>query len=375
MDDVARAAGVGKRTIYVHFPSKEEVVLCHHRPDRRPAGRPAATTRPRPAGRPAGQGSGRCWSSGCCSGSTASATTRTGWTSCSPSLRPAYLARRGAVLRRRGRGVRRRARRPGTTAGEFDAPDPRGRRRGAPARHQQPAPVRPERPGAGPAEGRRGAGRPDRRPAPVRPVSLARRGGEAAARANAATPPRGSHAQEAPRAPPPADPFRRRLSRPAGSRPATGRDGPHPRRRRAEGRHRRRAGEGRRGLRLPGRGQEDGRGGPRPGRRRRSTTRSPAAGSWPRCSPKHLREVCKDKHLRVGFSAEPLPKDTDRGPSAEESASGCERIAALRNFGFKKVERLDGGGRAAGAGGVHAGRGDRRDGRRRHERSWRTPRR
>lgn len=28
MDDVAKAAGVGKRTIYVHFPSKEEVVLC-----------------------------------------------------------------------------------------------------------------------------------------------------------------------------------------------------------------------------------------------------------------------------------------------------------------------------------------------------------
>lgn len=28
MDDVAKEAGVGKRTIYVHFPSKEEVVLC-----------------------------------------------------------------------------------------------------------------------------------------------------------------------------------------------------------------------------------------------------------------------------------------------------------------------------------------------------------
>lgn len=27
MDDVAKTAGVGKRTIYVHFPSKEEVVL------------------------------------------------------------------------------------------------------------------------------------------------------------------------------------------------------------------------------------------------------------------------------------------------------------------------------------------------------------
>src|ERR1043165_1421361 len=28
MDDVAKAAGVGKRTIYVYFPSKEEVILC-----------------------------------------------------------------------------------------------------------------------------------------------------------------------------------------------------------------------------------------------------------------------------------------------------------------------------------------------------------
>jgi AcrR family transcriptional regulator len=28
MDDVAKAAGVGKRTIYVYFPSKEEVTLC-----------------------------------------------------------------------------------------------------------------------------------------------------------------------------------------------------------------------------------------------------------------------------------------------------------------------------------------------------------
>jgi AcrR family transcriptional regulator len=28
VEDVARAAGVGKRTVYVYFPSKEEVVLC-----------------------------------------------------------------------------------------------------------------------------------------------------------------------------------------------------------------------------------------------------------------------------------------------------------------------------------------------------------
>jgi AcrR family transcriptional regulator len=28
IDDVARAAGVSKRTVYVHFPTKEELVLC-----------------------------------------------------------------------------------------------------------------------------------------------------------------------------------------------------------------------------------------------------------------------------------------------------------------------------------------------------------
>lgn len=28
MDDIAREAGIGKRTIYLHFPSKEEVALC-----------------------------------------------------------------------------------------------------------------------------------------------------------------------------------------------------------------------------------------------------------------------------------------------------------------------------------------------------------
>src|SRR6516225_7765607 len=28
MDDLAREAGIGKGTIYLHFPSKEEVALC-----------------------------------------------------------------------------------------------------------------------------------------------------------------------------------------------------------------------------------------------------------------------------------------------------------------------------------------------------------
>jgi C-terminal processing protease CtpA/Prc len=55
----------------------------------------------------------------------------------------------------------------------------------------------------------------------------------------------------------------------------------------------------------------------------------------------HLREVCKDKHLGVGFRAEPFPKTFDKGPSAEE-LKRMEADLARRNHGFKKVERLDG---------------------------------
>jgi hypothetical protein len=56
----------------------------------------------------------------------------------------------------------------------------------------------------------------------------------------------------------------------------------------------------------------------------------------------HLREVCKDKHLGVRFFPNPVPKDLDRGPSEEQRKKDRERMA-LRNYGFKKVERLDGG--------------------------------
>jgi len=58
---------------------------------------------------------------------------------------------------------------------------------------------------------------------------------------------------------------------------------------------------------------------------------------------KDLREVCKDKHLGVRYFAEPLPPDRTSGPSEEEQKKMRED-AALRNFGFKKVERLGSGG-------------------------------
>lgn len=57
---------------------------------------------------------------------------------------------------------------------------------------------------------------------------------------------------------------------------------------------------------------------------------------------KHLREVCKDKHLGVGYNATPLPKSLARGPSAEDEKRMVAN-AALRNFGFKKVERISTG--------------------------------
>jgi hypothetical protein len=57
---------------------------------------------------------------------------------------------------------------------------------------------------------------------------------------------------------------------------------------------------------------------------------------------KHLREVCKDKHLGVRYSPEPLPKEAGRRPTEEERKKRQEYLA-LRNYGFKKAERLGGG--------------------------------
>ncbi len=56
----------------------------------------------------------------------------------------------------------------------------------------------------------------------------------------------------------------------------------------------------------------------------------------------NLREVSHDKHLRVRYSAEVIPpEDRHQEPSAEEMER--ERAFAARmNFGFEKVERLQG---------------------------------
>jgi hypothetical protein len=53
----------------------------------------------------------------------------------------------------------------------------------------------------------------------------------------------------------------------------------------------------------------------------------------------HLREISHDKHLHVIYSDRPLPKP--REPSQEERQKMRARMGK-RNFGFEKVERLEG---------------------------------
>ncbi len=57
----------------------------------------------------------------------------------------------------------------------------------------------------------------------------------------------------------------------------------------------------------------------------------------------HLQEISHDKHLRVRYSFETLPpeRNEQHEPSAEEMDKMKQAMSA-RNFGFEKVERLEG---------------------------------
>jgi len=56
----------------------------------------------------------------------------------------------------------------------------------------------------------------------------------------------------------------------------------------------------------------------------------------------HLAEIAKDKHLGVNFSYEPIPANENQGEPTAEEKEMFRRFAALENFGFEKVERLNG---------------------------------
>ncbi|HEU4479837.1 MAG TPA: S41 family peptidase [Pyrinomonadaceae bacterium] len=56
----------------------------------------------------------------------------------------------------------------------------------------------------------------------------------------------------------------------------------------------------------------------------------------------HLGEIAKDKHLGVGFSYDPIPKSSEQKEPSAEDRERFRRMASATNFGFEKVERLNG---------------------------------
>ena len=56
----------------------------------------------------------------------------------------------------------------------------------------------------------------------------------------------------------------------------------------------------------------------------------------------HLGEIAKDKHLGVGFSFDMIPADTVQKEPSVEDRERLRRMAGSLNFGFEKVERLNG---------------------------------
>ena len=56
----------------------------------------------------------------------------------------------------------------------------------------------------------------------------------------------------------------------------------------------------------------------------------------------HLREISNDKHLEVNFSYEPIQANEKQSEPTAEEKEMFRRFAAAQNFGFEKVERLNG---------------------------------
>jgi C-terminal processing protease CtpA/Prc len=56
----------------------------------------------------------------------------------------------------------------------------------------------------------------------------------------------------------------------------------------------------------------------------------------------HLAEIAKDKHLSVGFSFDSIPISSEQKEPSPEDRERFRRMAGSVNFGFEKVERLNG---------------------------------
>ncbi|HEX9610691.1 MAG TPA: S41 family peptidase [Gemmatimonadales bacterium] len=75
--------------------------------------------------------------------------------------------------------------------------------------------------------------------------------------------------------------------------------------------------------------------------RRREYDRITSALAFAESLTAHLQAVSQDRHLRVRYSAEPIPERRGDGPSPEAEQRQRE-FGRQINFGFERVERLDG---------------------------------
>ncbi|HMQ05363.1 MAG TPA: S41 family peptidase [Pyrinomonadaceae bacterium] len=55
-----------------------------------------------------------------------------------------------------------------------------------------------------------------------------------------------------------------------------------------------------------------------------------------------LQAISKDKHLRVRFSAQPIPVRAERGQPTAEEIQRQQTMMKRANYGFNRIERLDG---------------------------------
>jgi len=56
----------------------------------------------------------------------------------------------------------------------------------------------------------------------------------------------------------------------------------------------------------------------------------------------HLAEIAKDKHLGLGFSYDPISLSSEQKEPSPEDRERLRRMVGSMNFGFEKVERLNG---------------------------------
>ena len=67
-----------------------------------------------------------------------------------------------------------------------------------------------------------------------------------------------------------------------------------------------------------------------------------SASAFAKALTAHLREVSRDKHLSVNYSAKPMPVRQPQAEPTEEERQGLRNYGEAINYGFERIERLQG---------------------------------